>query len=907
MPALTPAPHCSRAARRTLAATAAVLALLAVLRVDAPAEPLRAPRPAAGPLAPLSVSADAPPIDHACGTNIDRLTLLLEVMAERAATTGNVVLPTPHSTDLGEIAVLEDDGTFFFPDKGGNINLDVAAAARAFYRTHGDDYDQIAIWLASGLTNWLGSPTAFAAFWQTRNAVTGIGLGMFDYNAALGLPPRLQGVLTMNGLHKYPDDPNADVPGLPNYVAQDILAHEFGHEWLAYPMVQNGAAATTDLLGRAYQHWSFFFDSHGSVMEGPDWVPVGPDTFRSDPPIARFGEVDQYLMGIRPAVEVDPFFVLSPEAQFNPPGNYVPFSDPNTTLTAKGPSTTFTIGDVVTANGPRVPAPSPAPVPFRLATILVVARGTDPTPADLAKLESIRLAFPNTVASYTGGRMVLDPSLDSRPGRLRIAHRRLPDTEVAGQPRAVGARVVVDPAGIPTAVDPNGVTLRWRTNPVGAWNDVPMSPAASDSFTALLPGQPDGTTIEYMFHATSDPPGVEASLPGAGPPFRTRVGADATPPVVTHWAQHAQASARMPQPLLARVTDNLGLQSVFAEVRVNGGSLQTVAATAAGTDSFTVSLGAGAAPGTVIAYRFVGRDAAVAQNLGFSNALFDTLRVGQDHVDGFWNPAPWLHSNIRFNRRDEWHRVERDAAPSGSGAWHCGNDSIPYGPYQDAALTSPLVSGIVPGATLTFSHRYDLEDWDTYAFDGARVEVQVNGGEWVPVTPAGGYTHTIWGSDEGLPQNAPCWSGSSPQWRAETIDLSPHAPGPIRVRFRMSSDLYVGAGGWWVDDVHFHFPGQPTTGVGGEPLAALELGPLWPNPSAAALSQALRLPAAAEVEWSLFDLAGRRVATLYRGRVEAGTRELVATPSRALPGGLYFSRVTVAGKAFAARRVAILR
>ena len=901
----TPAPRRAPTAAARILAAAWIALHVADLSAAAP---LRAPRPAPPPLAPLSVSADAAAIDKACGTDVDRLAQWLEVAAERASTMGNVPLPTPHSTDIGEIAVLEDDGTFFFPDKGGNVNLDVAAAARAFYRTHGDDYDQIAVWLSSGLTNWLGSPTAFAAFWQTRNAVSGIGLSTYDYNTALGLPPRLQGVLTMNGLHRYPDDPNADVPGLPNYVAQDIMAHEFGHEWLAYCDVQNGGIPTHDLLGRAFQHWSFFFDSHGSVMEGPDWVPVGPDTFRSDPPIARFGELDQYLMGLRPAAQVPPFFVISPSAQFYPPGSYVTYSDPNTTLTVKGPSTNFTINDVITANGPRVPAPSASPVAFRLATILVVPRGADPTPADLAKLENIRTTFPITVNDYTGGRMVLDPTLDSKPGKLRLAHRRLPDTEIANQPRPIGVRVVVEPAGIPTAVDPDSVTLRWKTNAAAPWNVVAMSMVAADTFTAVLPPQPAGTVVQYAFRAAATVAGVSGVLPDLSHsgPFKTRVGADVTPPVVTHWAQHTQAAARLPQPLLARVTDNLGLASVTCEVRVNGIPQAPVAAASAGGDSFTVSIGAGVSSGSTIAYRFVAKDASAAQNTGYSNAAFDTLKVGFDHVDGFWNAGPWLHGNVRFNRRDEWHPVELAAAPSGSGAWHCGSDSIPYGPYQDAALTSGLVYGIVPGCMLTFSHRYDLEDWSSYAFDGARVEAQLNGGTWEPITPVGGYTHVIAGSDEGLPEGAPCWSGNSTQWRSEQFDLGAFAPGPIRVRFRMSTDLWVGDGGWWVDDVRVHFPTQSTTGVG-PTTAHVELGPLWPNPASGPLRQALRLPAAANVDWALFDLAGRRIATLWRGTLAGGAQELVATPPRTLAGGLYFSRVTVAGRALAARRVAIVR
>jgi len=263
-----------------------------------------------GVLAPLAATSGATPLERACGTNLGALPALYAAAAERRAALALTPLPTPHSTDVGEIAVLEDDGTFFFNDQNGNPNLDVAAVGRAFYRTHGDDYDQLVVWLQSGLTNWLGSATSLAACWPVRNAVSGIGLDLTEYNADLGLPPRVQAVLTMNGLQKYPSSLSVDVPGLPNYVTEDVLAHEFGHEWLAYVWVQTPGGPSTALLGRALQHWSFFFDSDGSVMEGPDWVRQGPDTFSSLPPIARYGPLDQYLMGLRGPGEVDSLIVI---------------------------------------------------------------------------------------------------------------------------------------------------------------------------------------------------------------------------------------------------------------------------------------------------------------------------------------------------------------------------------------------------------------------------------------------------------------------------------------------------------------------------------------------------------------------------------------------------------------------
>jgi hypothetical protein len=282
--------------------------------------------------------------------------------------------------------------------------------------------------------------------------------------------------------------------------------------------------------------------------------------------------------------------------------------------------------------------------------------------------------------------------------------------------------------------------------------------------------------------------------------------------------------------------------------------------------------------------------------------------VSHDWVDGFWNPAPWVHGNVRYNRRDEWHRVETPAAPAGSGAWHCGLEGLPYGPYQDAALSSPPVYAIEPGCVLTFMHRYDLEDAPGgMAYDGARVEVAGPSGVWEAATPLTDYDHIMATADQGLPQNAPCWSGRQDAWREETVDLSQWSPGPVRVRFRMSTDLFSGRGGWWVDQVRFHFPDQAVTDATSGTGGPVRLGPLWPNPASGELRQSLRLPHGAAVDWALYDLAGRRVATLWRGALAAGAHELSGAAPRALAGGLYFARVTVDGRSLAAKRIALVR
>jgi hypothetical protein len=90
----------------------------------------------------------------------------------------------------------------------------------------------------------------------------------------------------------------------------------------------------------------------------------------------------------------------------------------------------------------------------------------------------------------------------------------------------------------------------------------------------------------------------------------------------------------------------------------------------------------------------------------------------------------------------------------------------------------------------------------------------------------------------------------------------------------------------------------------------LRLDPPQPNPIAAATIVAFELPRAAVVDLGVFDLAGRRVATLANGAASAGRNEVrwnaTGDAGARLPGGLYFLRLSIEGGASRTRRVAIL-
>jgi len=883
---------------------------LALVAAFAPvlAAPLPAPRqrPVAGAAAPAPEPLGPVPAGDPAGACGTRLEAAFELAERRASEALPPPQPTPNSVDTAGIAVLEDDGTFFYADKGGNMVLDVAAVTQAFYRTHDDDVEFVAVYLGGGLTQWLGTPTAFAAAWPIRNAISGLGLASFDLGSSFGSPSRLETVLTLNGLHLYPEDPDEVRPG-DTFSAAGILAHEFGHRWLAYTYLDSAGVASPALLGRDREHWNFFFDVDSSFMEGCDWTAVSADSFVTTGATTTYGALDQYLMGLRAKSEVDSLLVINDPTDLNPPGVYVPWSIPAVGVSCDGRATRWTVDDIERVHGPRVPDAANAPHAWSVAFALVTPRGQGASAADLARAGALRARFTSLVPEATGGRGAVDVTLPSRPGQLAIAHEPLADTEDPGAPRAVRARIVREGGALPLGAAPIAAVLHWRQGSGGPFAELPMAPAGPDSFAAELPAT--GGALEYWLSA-AHPALPPAQLPVGGPaePFAYVTGPDTEPPAVAHVPVPVQADTRMPQVMLARVTDNLGVDSVWCEASVDGGVLLALPVTPAGHDSFTVALGAGVFDGHHVAYRFVARDAALAANLGYSNAAFDTLRVGRDIIDDFENPSGYLHLPAIWSYRDPWDTDAFRSSPAGGTSWHFGAaGGLPYPPHSDAVLYTPWAYGIEAGASLRFDEWHDFEQANGgEAWDGFRIEVQDWGASPVPVEPVPGYTHVMRSRSLSIPRLAACWSGQSPGWVTRTLDLSPWAPGPVRLLVRACADEWLGAGGLWIDRVRVHHPGSGPAGVppaGG----AVACGAAWPNPTRGTLRLPLALARATDVDWSLHDVQGRRVATLWRGEVEPGSSELVAAAPGALAPGLYFARVRADGRDVATQRIAIVR
>jgi hypothetical protein len=159
---------------------------------------------------------------------------------------------------------------------------------------------------------------------------------------------------------------------------------------------------------------------------------------------------------------------------------------------------------------------------------------------------------------------------------------------------------------------------------------------------------------------------------------------------------------------------------------------------------------------------YTGRDPETGSHtffIGYTNVMFS------DDIEG--GSGSWTHYAVSGSV-DEWAiRNHRNHTSGGSYAWKLGSSSNPgiYADYQDAGLVSPSTY-VTTGAELSFWMWGDIEQSSSSsAWDGALIEISLNGGGFTQLTPTvGGYTHTSNGYNS-WPNGTPCWSGSPLQFR----------------------------------------------------------------------------------------------------------------------------------------------
>jgi len=234
----------------------------------------------------------------------------------------------------------------------------------------------------------------------------------------------------------------------------------------------------------------------------------------------------------------------------------------------------------------------------------------------------------------------------------------------------------------------------------------------------------------------------------------------------------------------------------------------------------------------------------VSTNRGFS----DDMERGDNN---------WTHSGLR----DNWHQTEH-RSQSAIHSWYPGTEgSWQYTNENDTRLVTPWFTSD-DSSQLSFDHWYKLET----DYDYAMPEVNNGSKFWVPLA---------------------MYTGSNPNWTHATFPMGQWSGQTVRVAFRFISDPGTTDEGWYVDD----FLCEPYHVGVSEPAPGAEVRrPKLEvrSPASRTASVAYALPAGQRSSLSVFDVNGRRVATL--GSQLTGSGRLAWDLTK-VEAGTYFCRL----------------
>ncbi len=340
---------------------------------------------------------------------------------ERVLAAQSVVGISPGSGIGGITAVNFSDGLPLASAAGtivevfsDRFEVSESAVARKFFENHPDDFDHLNIFL--GFAYDLGG-NAYAYEINVKNEIRGIGQPIEDYTAEYGSNGQLRSLLnmgTLTGPGRYPDDPNQVFLGTNSTLG--IMGQESGHRWLAFTPFQDGSQRSYAILGRDLAHWSFFFDSDGSVMEGNDiedrGAELGIQRFKTVGATYTFSLLDRYIMGLVGSDEVPKMFLVE-----NTYGTLKrASSNPQVGVLFGGARKEIGIESIIAANGVREPSAYAAPKVFRQAFILLSRRGQPAQDDQIRKVQRIRDAWVEFFNKQTGGRGWIVTDLQRTPG-----------------------------------------------------------------------------------------------------------------------------------------------------------------------------------------------------------------------------------------------------------------------------------------------------------------------------------------------------------------------------------------------------------------------------------------------------------------------------------------------------------
>ena len=220
---------------------------------------------------------------------------------------------------------------------------------------------------------------------------------------------------------------------------------------------------------------------------------------------------------------------------------------------------------------------------------------------------------------------------------------------------------------------------------------------------------------------------------------------------------------------------------------------------------------------------------------------------------------------------------------------HSFTDS-PFGNYQNNAnnsmtLSTPINISSYPIVYLSFWHRYNTEA----GYDFCNVEVSSdNGSTW---------------------QKVSSYNGVQSGWTQEIIDITSYAnaASQLKIRFTLTSDVYITRDGWYVDDIKLTNYINVMTNV--DPLLKTPLKysllQNYPNPFNPNTTIKFEIPRAEFTQFIIYDALGREVAKLVNKDLTAGSYE-VEWNAENYGSGIYFYQLK-AGNYIETKKMMLLK
>jgi hypothetical protein len=178
----------------------------------------------------------------------------------------------------------------------------------------------------------------------------------------------------------------------------------------------------------------------------------------------------------------------------------------------------------------------------------------------------------------------------------------------------------------------------------------------------------------------------------------------------------------------------------------------------------------------------------------------ERLRENFDSVAATALPAGWVgHISVGQAGDSAWRTIAVQAESLPNAAFGPGSAHV-----TDNTLTSPSFQVTTSTATLTFRHSYVWED----GFDGATLEISLNGGAFTDILTAGGtfvtggYNKILSASFSNPLGGRQAWTGNSGGFVTTTVNLPANAAGKtVQLRWHLGTDTSTGTSGHIVDDI----------------------------------------------------------------------------------------------------------